>query len=255
MHIPWNSNANRDRTFQGAHGRYAIAATADGIYRAMETPPDAPRARLIRRRLAIAASPAGPADAAIRGLACESNSRGEGPTIIRCCAEAESFARGPAVGRGNTQRKASLRFQNFCALRNRSFMPPRRHRQLAQRRSDVARGSLFCCRVRGPKGARYWHLRHRFAGKPRKFSIGRYPVVTLDWARSRQKSFRDLLAHGIDPSALRAALGKHRFGVTMREWEAEQGRTHAGTEIYPLCGSESRSQPCKSHSDDRTESA
>jgi hypothetical protein len=106
-----------------------------------------------------------------------------------------------------------------------------------------------------PKGARYWHLRYRFAGKPRKFSIGRYPVVTLDWARSRQKSFRDLLAHGIDPSALRAALGKHRFGVTMREWEAEQGRTHAGTEICPLCSSESRSQPCKSHSDDRTESA
>jgi hypothetical protein len=76
-----------------------------------------------------------------------------------------------------------------------------------------------------PKGARYWHLRYRFAGKPRKFSIGRYPVVTLEWARSRKKSFRDLLARGIDPSALRAALGKHRFGVTMREWEAEQGRS------------------------------
>ena len=24
------------------------------------------------------------------------------------------------------------------------------------------------------------------------------------------------------------ALREHRFGVTMREWEAEQGRTHAG---------------------------
>src|SRR5271169_4263533 len=48
-------------------------------------------------------------------------------------------------------------------------------------------------------------------------------------------SYRDLLAHGIDPSALKAALGEHRFGVTMREWEAEQGRTHAGTYLCPLC--------------------
>jgi hypothetical protein len=53
-------------------------------------------------------------------------------------------------------------------------------------------------------------------------------VVTLEWARSRHQSYRDLLAHGIDPSALKAALGEHRFGVTMREWEAEQGRMHAG---------------------------
>jgi hypothetical protein len=63
-----------------------------------------------------------------------------------------------------------------------------------------------------------------------------YPVVTLDWARSRHKSFCDLLAHGIDPSALETALGEHRFGVTMRRWEAEQGRMHPGTFLCPLCG-------------------
>jgi hypothetical protein len=61
-------------------------------------------------------------------------------------------------------------------------------------------------------------------------------VVTLDWARLRHESFRGLLAHGIDPSALKTALGKHRFGVTMREWEAEQGRVHAGVVLCPLCG-------------------
>jgi hypothetical protein len=60
-------------------------------------------------------------------------------------------------------------------------------------------------------------------------------VVTLDWARSRQQFFLNLLANGIDPSALKAALGKHRFSVTMREWEAEQGRTHVGIYICPLC--------------------
>jgi hypothetical protein len=86
-----------------------------------------------------------------------------------------------------------------------------------------------------PKGALHWRFRYRFAGKPKTLALGTYPVVTLDWARSRHKSFRDLLAHGINPSALKAALGKYRFGVTMREWGAEQGRTHAGTFLCPLC--------------------
>jgi Arm DNA-binding domain len=87
-----------------------------------------------------------------------------------------------------------------------------------------------------PKGALHWRFRYRFAGKCKTLALGTYPVVTLDWARSRHKSFRDLLAHGIDPSALKTALGEHRFGVTMREWEAEQGRMHAGIYLCPLCG-------------------
>jgi hypothetical protein len=87
-----------------------------------------------------------------------------------------------------------------------------------------------------PKGNLHWRFRYRFAGKCKTLALGSYPVVTLDWARSRHQSFRDLLAHGVDPSALKTALGKHRFGVTMREWEAEQGRMHAGTFLCPLCG-------------------
>jgi hypothetical protein len=87
-----------------------------------------------------------------------------------------------------------------------------------------------------PKGALHWRFRYRFAGKCKTLALGSYPVVPLDWARSRHKSFRDLLAHGIDPSALKTALGKHRFGVTMREGEAEQGRMHAGICLCPLCG-------------------
>lgn len=86
-----------------------------------------------------------------------------------------------------------------------------------------------------PKGEKHWRFRYSFAGKRKTLALGRYPVVTLDWARSRHESFRKLIAHGIDPTALRAALGKHRFGVTMREWEAEQGRTHEGIFICPLC--------------------
>jgi len=92
-----------------------------------------------------------------------------------------------------------------------------------------------------PKGVRHWRFRYSFAGKRKTLALGRYPVVTLDWARSRHVSFRKLIAHGIDPSALKAALGEHRFVVTMREWEAEQGRTHEGIFICPLC-SVSRSE-------------
>ncbi len=94
-----------------------------------------------------------------------------------------------------------------------------------------------------PKGALHWRFRYRFAGKRKTVALGTYPVVTLDWARSRHQSFRNLLAHGIDPSALKAALGKHRFGVTMREWEAEQGRMHAGLYFCPVCGVSNSSIP------------
>jgi hypothetical protein len=86
-----------------------------------------------------------------------------------------------------------------------------------------------------PKGALHWRFRYRFAGKCKTLALGSYPVVTLDWARSPHKSFRDLLALGIDPSALKTALGEHHVGVTMREWEAEQGRMHAGIFLCPLC--------------------
>ena len=52
-----------------------------------------------------------------------------------------------------------------------------------------------------PKGALHWRCRYRFAGKRETVALGTYPVVTLDWARSRHQSFRNLLAHGIDSSA------------------------------------------------------
>ena len=92
-----------------------------------------------------------------------------------------------------------------------------------------------------PKGARHWRFRYSFAGKRKTIALGTYLVVTLNWARSCHESFRELIAHGIDPTALKAALGQHRFAVTMREWEAEQGRTHEGIFICPLC-SASRSE-------------
>ena len=87
----------------------------------------------------------------------------------------------------------------------------------------------------GPTGTRSWKFAYRFARKYKTLSLGTYPEVTLEWARSCQEFARNLLAHGVDPSALKTALGKHRFRVTMREWAADQAHTHAGIYLCPVC--------------------
>jgi hypothetical protein len=74
-----------------------------------------------------------------------------------------------------------------------------------------------------PKGGRCWRFAYRFARKYKTLALGIYPDVSLERARSRHEFARHLLAHGIDPSALKAALGKYTFGVTLREWEKGLG--------------------------------
>ena len=75
-----------------------------------------------------------------------------------------------------------------------------------------------------PKGGRCWRYAYRFARKHKTLSLGIYPDVPLDRARSRHEFARHLLAHGIDPAGLKAALGKRTFIATMREWESVRGR-------------------------------
>ena len=69
-----------------------------------------------------------------------------------------------------------------------------------------------------PKGGRCWRYAYRFAGKHKTLSLGIFPDVPLDLARSRHEFARNLLAKGIDPAGLKAALGKRTFIATMREW-------------------------------------
>lgn len=79
-----------------------------------------------------------------------------------------------------------------------------------------------------PKGGRCWRYAYRFARKHKTLSLGIFPDVPLDRARSRHEFARNLLAHGIDPAGLKAALGKRTFIATMREWESVRGDTLAG---------------------------
>ncbi len=75
-----------------------------------------------------------------------------------------------------------------------------------------------------PKGGRWWRYSYRFAQKHKTLALGTYPAVSLERARSRHEFARTLLAHGLDPSALKAALGKDIFIVTMREWQIARDR-------------------------------
>jgi hypothetical protein len=78
-----------------------------------------------------------------------------------------------------------------------------------------------------PKGGRWWRYAYRFAQKHRALALGAYPAVPLERARARLEFARNLLAHGLDPSALKVALGKDIFIVTMREWEIARSHRSA----------------------------
>jgi len=57
-----------------------------------------------------------------------------------------------------------------------------------------------------PKGGRYWRYCYRYGGKRRTLSLGIYPEVPIDRARSRHLEARQLLAAGVDPSLKREEL-------------------------------------------------
>jgi hypothetical protein len=75
-----------------------------------------------------------------------------------------------------------------------------------------------------PTGTLCWRFSYRFGGKKKTLCLGTHPIVTLAWARSRHTFVRHLLAHGVDPVAMKNAVGKAVFRVTMREWEIEERR-------------------------------
>jgi Arm DNA-binding domain len=74
---------------------------------------------------------------------------------------------------------------------------------------------------------RCWRYAYRYGQKQKALALGTYPEVPLERARSRLEFARNLLAHGLDPSALKVAFGKHIFVVTMRGWEIARGHVSA----------------------------
>lgn len=76
-----------------------------------------------------------------------------------------------------------------------------------------------------PAGAKYWQLRYRYGGKPKTFSIGVYPLVSVAEARAKASAAKGQLLNGIDPSehkrqnklALRLSVAR-TFGDAAARW-------------------------------------
>ncbi|PHM73517.1 tyrosine-type recombinase/integrase [Xenorhabdus kozodoii] len=74
-------------------------------------------------------------------------------------------------------------------------------------------------------GSKGWRYRYQFAGKTKMISLGIYPVVTLNEARTKRDEARKLVANGLNPSEVRktekisaANLIKNTFENITHEW-------------------------------------
>lgn len=50
-----------------------------------------------------------------------------------------------------------------------------------------------------PNGSKSWQLRYRFNNKENTYSIGLYPLITLQQARAKRTEIKETLALGRDP--------------------------------------------------------
>lgn len=80
-----------------------------------------------------------------------------------------------------------------------------------------------------PNGNKHWRFKYYFQGKEKRFSLGKYPIVTLVKAREKRLESRRLLAKGIDPSRHKISKEKlakrdnnNTFETLAREWYSKK---------------------------------
>jgi integrase len=125
--------------------------------------------------------------------------------------------------------------------------------------------------VRQPGGAASWAVRYRFAGKPKKLTLGSYPAVNITTARKRAQEALGDLAGGEDPAAQKRAVKeaqkaqqtatdriadvaavfveKHAKRKAGALWAAETERL-LRVEILPRLGARRLSEITKAHTHD-----
>lgn len=93
------------------------------------------------------------------------------------------------------------------------------------------------------KTNKYWRLAYRFNDKQKTLSLGVYPDVSLEEARTYREEARKLLKAGIDPSENRKALKLSKatqnadsFEVLAREWLAKQSTFWASSHTDKVAG-------------------
>jgi integrase len=76
-----------------------------------------------------------------------------------------------------------------------------------------------------PSGAKSWAVRYRVDGKPKKFTLGPYPRLSLGDAREQGRTALRLASEGRDPAALRTTAEREadsiirlRFGAVVAEF-------------------------------------
>ncbi|MCB8748937.1 tyrosine-type recombinase/integrase [Rhodoferax sp. U2-2l] len=96
----------------------------------------------------------------------------------------------------------------------------------ANRLSDG--GSLYLIKGKTPDRF-FWRFDYSFGASRKTLSAGVFPDTTLDEARAAATEFRNLLAQGSDPSALRKEMG--------RQWSAQRKDTAALKRLGIVAGS------------------
>jgi integrase len=80
---------------------------------------------------------------------------------------------------------------------------------------DAALSGLYL--VVQPSGVKSWALRYRFAGRPAKLTLGRWPVMGLAEARAAAAEAIQQVEHGTDPSFLKKASKAARHEAQLSE--------------------------------------
>src|SRR5438105_3596940 len=88
-----------------------------------------------------------------------------------------------------------------------------------------------------PTGGRLWRLKYRMRGREKLISLGAYPDVGLKRAREKRDEARELIADGIDPSAVRQERRSallETFEAVAQEWLELQTKSLAPETISIL---------------------
>jgi hypothetical protein len=68
-----------------------------------------------------------------------------------------------------------------------------------------------------PSGAKSWALRYRYASKPKKLTLGRWPMMTLSQARTAATEAIEQVEMGIDPSMAKKAAKAAKMEIQLSE--------------------------------------
>lgn len=80
---------------------------------------------------------------------------------------------------------------------------------------DPALSGLYL--VVQPSGAKSWALRYRYAGKPKKLTLGKWPIMGVAAARSAASEAIEAVEHGNDPGAAKRKAKAARIEAQLSE--------------------------------------